>query len=58
MGWEKYDDWVATGDNEDDEDIDYLFELFSAAADVEKCLDMARGSLMMQGYVWLATTAQ
>jgi hypothetical protein len=58
LGWEKYDDWVATGDNEDDEDIDYLFELFSAAADVEKCLDMAWGSLMMQGYIWLATTAQ
>jgi len=58
IGWDKYDDWVATGDDEDEEDIDYLFELFSAAADVEKCLDMAWGSLMMQGFVWSASKAQ
>lgn len=58
IGWDKYDNWVAGDDEDDEEDIDYLFELFSTAADAEKCLDMAWGSLMMQGYVWSATTAQ
>ena len=38
-GWDEYDTWAAGNNNNDDKD--YLFELFSRVADVEQCLDMA-----------------
>lgn len=54
-GWDKYDDWAL---GNDDEDKDYLFELFSNAADRETCLERAWGCLMMQGFVFSASKAQ
>ena len=46
-GWEEYETF-------DDDDKDYLFELFSRVADAEQCLDMAWGCLMMQGFLFWA----
>lgn len=46
-GWDEYDAW-------DDDDKDYLIELFSRVADAEQCLDMAWGCLMMQGFLFWA----
>mmetsp|Transcript_15990 Transcript_15990/g.32154 ORF Transcript_15990/g.32154 Transcript_15990/m.32154 type:complete len:150 (+) Transcript_15990:350-799(+) len=54
-GWDKYDDWAL---GNDDEDKDYLFELFSNAADRETFLERAWGCLMMQGFVFSASKAQ
>jgi len=55
-GWDEYDAWAAGNNNNDDKD--YLFELFSRVADVEQCLDMAWDCLMMQGFLFWANPKQ
>ena len=53
-GWAQYDAWADGAGDDDEDDKDYLFELFDSAAEMDECLDKSWGSSMMQGFVFSA----
>ena len=56
--WDQYDEWAERCYGDDHNDADYLYELFSMAAESEKCLDHAWGSFMMRGSFFSASSNQ